>query len=205
MAIGKKRPTQRSISAKETKNKIFKTALKLFSKYGYDKVTVEDITNHAKISKGNFYTHFDSKDSVLTEQFNRIDSYYIEKFNQFATLDMSGGARLRLLITAMCDYCKNVCGINAIQVVYANQVASNKHVEILNNHSRPFYKYIHDSIVYGQQHHEFRADITPDELTKLVARLCRALLFDWCLYNDAFDLQVEGERYTDFILDAIKK
>ena len=58
MSIAKKNITQRTLNALETKNKIFETAIKLFKKYGYDKVTIEDITKQAKVSKGNFYTHF---------------------------------------------------------------------------------------------------------------------------------------------------
>lgn len=204
MAIEKKKPTQRSLDALETKNTIFTVALKLFAKYGYDKVTIEDIAKHSKISKGNFYTHFDSKDSVLVEQFYRIDAHYIEVFKNLPDNE-SASNQLRLIIGAMCDYCKNICGINTIQVVYANQVSPNKHVKILNNKERPFYKFISDIIVHGQNTGEFRSDMKPDELVELVARFCRALLYDWCLYNNTFDLQVEGTQYTEFILSTLRK
>lgn len=204
MAIEKKKPTQRSISALETKNTIFNVALKLFAKYGYEKVTIEDITKHANVSKGNFYTHFDSKDSVLVEQFHRIDSHYIEVFKKIPSNE-SASNRLRILIGAMCDYCKNICGINAIQVVYANQVSANKHVKILNNTERPFYSFFREIVIQGQINGEFRNDIEPDELVELIARFCRALLYDWCLYNNTFDLQIEGNKYTDFILSSLSR
>lgn len=199
-----KKLTQRSISALETKNAIFNAALMLFSKYGYDKVTIENITKHANVSKGNFYTHFDSKDSVLVEQFNRIDSYYINVFNKVSPNE-SASNRLRIIIEAMCDYCKNVCGINAIQVIYANQVSATKHVKILNNKERPFYSFLREIVTLGQSNGEFRDDIKSEDLVELIARFCRALLYDWCLYNNDFDLEIEGTHYTDFILISLRK
>lgn len=46
--------TQRQINALETKNTIYNTALKLFAKYGYDRVTVDEIAKYAGVSKGSF-------------------------------------------------------------------------------------------------------------------------------------------------------
>lgn len=203
MSIANKKPTKRELSALETKNKLFRTALMLFSKYGYEKVTIENITDHAKVSKGNFYNHFDSKDGVLVEQFHRIDSHYINVFNNISK-DDNASNKLRALIGAMCDYCKNTCGVNAIQVIYANQVSSNKHSKILDNKNRPFYTFIRETVAQGQNNGEFRCDIELEKMVELIARYCRALLYDWCLYNDSFDLQIEGNNYTDFILSSIR-
>lgn len=204
MSIEMKKPTQRSISALETQNTIFNVAIKLFSKYGYDKVTIEDVAKHSNISKGNFYNHFNSKDSVLVEQFRRIDAHYLEVFEK-VSIDESASNKLRILINAMCDYVEHVCGINAIQVVYANQISQNKHIKILNNEDRPFYTLIHEIITQGQNNGEFRCDINSAELVNLISRGCRGLLYDWCLYNDTFDLQTEGVRSTDHMLDFLRK
>ncbi|MEA4825440.1 MAG: hypothetical protein VB130_02220, partial [Clostridium sp.] len=113
--------------------------------------------------------------------------------------------RLRIIIEAMCDYCKNVCGINAIQVIYANQVSATKHVKILNNKERPFYSFLREIVTLGQSNGEFRDDIKSEDLVELIARFCRALLYDWCLYNNDFDLEIEGTHYTDFILTSLRK
>jgi hypothetical protein len=46
--------------------------------------------------------------------------------------------------------------------------------------------------------------MSTEDLVELIARYCRALLYDWCLYNNEFNLMIETERYVDFILDSIK-
>ena len=199
-----KKLTQRSINAKETKNVIYNSALFLFSKYGYERVTIVDITKYAGVSKGNFYTHFKSKESVFVELFHRIDSHYIEVYKN-VNKNETAINKLRILIDAMCDYCFNVCGIDAIKIVYASQISQTKNVEILNNKSRPFYYFIRKIVVEGQESGVFRNDISSEELVELIARCARALLYDWCLYNNEFNLIDESKNYTDFIIDSISK
>lgn len=204
MSLKRKKPTQRSINAQNTKNNIFEAAIKLFKKYGYDRVTVEDITDNANVSKGNFYTHFPSKDSVLAEQFNRIDQAYVEAF---ASIDESYSAsdKIQLLVKVMCEYINNVCGVQNIKLVYSNQITANRHTDILGNTERPFYKFIREAVVQGQKSGEFRDDASEDELVNIVARFLRALIYDWCLYDEKFNLNVEWPRHLLFILSAISK
>ena len=49
----------------DKKKKILEKAIELFGEAGYLKTTVEEITNSLGISKGSFYTYFDSKESLL--------------------------------------------------------------------------------------------------------------------------------------------
>ena len=49
----------------DKKRKIVEQAIELFGEAGYLKTTVEEITNSLNISKGSFYTYFDSKESLL--------------------------------------------------------------------------------------------------------------------------------------------
>lgn len=49
------------------KNRIEKTALELFRKFGIKSVTVNDITSTLAISKKTFYKHFNSKEELLEQ------------------------------------------------------------------------------------------------------------------------------------------
>jgi AcrR family transcriptional regulator len=50
----------------ETRIRLFRCALQLFSERGYPNVTVEDITEAADVGKGTFFNYFESKDQVLS-------------------------------------------------------------------------------------------------------------------------------------------
>lgn len=52
---------------------IIKEAKELFIKNGYSETKVEDITRKMGISKGNFYTYFDSKEDVLIEILKEVE------------------------------------------------------------------------------------------------------------------------------------
>jgi AcrR family transcriptional regulator len=56
---------RRERRAAETRLRLFRCALQLFSERGFPNVTVEDITEAADVGKGTFFNYFDSKDHVL--------------------------------------------------------------------------------------------------------------------------------------------
>jgi len=57
--------SRRERRAAETRLRLFRCALQLFSERGFPNVTVEDITEAADVGKGTFFNYFESKDDVL--------------------------------------------------------------------------------------------------------------------------------------------
>src|ERR1700704_2813542 len=49
----------------ETRERIFRAAMDLFRDHGFQKTTVEDITDAADVGKGTFFNYFPSKEHVL--------------------------------------------------------------------------------------------------------------------------------------------
>ena len=49
----------------KTKRRIFNTAIKMFSKKGYDNTSVEEITAIAGVAKGSLYYHFSKKEDIF--------------------------------------------------------------------------------------------------------------------------------------------
>jgi len=56
--------------SKETKKRILDASLDLFSKFGYEGTGIADICKEANISKGAFYHHFNSKQTVFLTLLN---------------------------------------------------------------------------------------------------------------------------------------
>src|SRR5712691_7867627 len=50
----------------ETAERLYHTALNLFSERGYDATTVEEIAQAADVAKGTFFNYFPTKDAVLS-------------------------------------------------------------------------------------------------------------------------------------------
>lgn len=51
--------------ALNTRQRLFKAALAMFSTKGFDASTIEDITERADLGKGTFYRHFTSKQAIM--------------------------------------------------------------------------------------------------------------------------------------------
>ena len=50
-----------------SRQKILNSAVKLFSSYGFDQVSIDDLTNDAGLTRGAFYSHFRTKQALYSE------------------------------------------------------------------------------------------------------------------------------------------
>lgn len=198
----KKNLTKRKINSLETKDKLLQSALTLFTKYGYDNVTVDEITQKAGVSKGSFYTHFPSKDYILVQEFAKIDNIYQDALNKLPKTATSS-EKIKTMFNAMTKYCEDIAGIEFLRVVYINQISKKKTAQIINNRERNLYKLYKNIIQEGIDSGEFKFNLSLDYALELMIRICRSLLYDWCLYNGSFSIYTEGQRYISLVTKAL--
>lgn len=60
----------------QTKDKIFDTALDLFSKTGYDSVSVRTIASEVGIKESSIYNHYSNKKDILMSILNYFEEYF---------------------------------------------------------------------------------------------------------------------------------
>lgn len=60
----------------QTKDKIFDTALDLFSKKGYDSLSVRTIASEVGIKESSIYNHYSSKKDILMSILNYFEEYF---------------------------------------------------------------------------------------------------------------------------------
>lgn len=156
----------RKKKSQETKIKLYDAAINLFNRYGYENVTVSQITEKTGVGKGTFYTHYPSKDAIIVEQFERIDRFYLEKYNKS---DKNSTARVQLM-----DFLKNVAvltehvlKIDSVKVVYKSQINAPENLKLLIDENRVYFKIIQEIIEFGQCRKEFRKDLSSKELIYL--------------------------------------
>lgn len=74
--MAKQKLTKRQIQANKTRSKIYKIAVDLMEKKGFNNITIEEISKKAKVSVGAFYHYYNSKEDILFEIFRRADEYF---------------------------------------------------------------------------------------------------------------------------------
>jgi AcrR family transcriptional regulator len=70
----------------------------LLSKYGYGKMTIEDVAKQVGIGKGTIYLHFPSKEELVLAHIDRIAETVIRKLQELADSSDSSDRRLRRML-----------------------------------------------------------------------------------------------------------
>ncbi|WP_458411777.1 TetR/AcrR family transcriptional regulator [Schinkia sp. CFF1] len=196
--------TPRQIKAQQTKKKILEVALDLFSKKGFDQVTVDEIVNTANSSKGAFYVHFNSKNEIFLEKFKEIDDFY-DTFTQSLPDDMSYSEKIINLTKSQMVYLRDELGKDLMRTVYMSALTPGQ-PKTLSNTDRKLYKIIHLFVQKGQEKGEFKDTISAKEITMLITRCMRGTLYDWQIFNDdRFDLVEESQKFIHPIMASLVK
>jgi len=69
---------------------------RLLARFGYRKMTVEDIAAEAGIGKGTVYLHFSSKEEVVLSRVDRMVDQLKERLREIAHSDAPVAERLQL-------------------------------------------------------------------------------------------------------------
>ena len=80
------------------KDAILDATDRLLARFGYRKMTVEDIAAEAGIGKGTIYLHFNSKEEVVLSHIDRIVERLQERLKEIAHSDATAAERLRLML-----------------------------------------------------------------------------------------------------------
>jgi TetR/AcrR family transcriptional repressor of nem operon len=65
-----------------TRNKVLKSAQRLFFLNGYHRTSVDDILRDSKVKKGNFYFHFKSKEALGYAVIDLYSAFFRENLNE---------------------------------------------------------------------------------------------------------------------------
>ncbi|HEV2880441.1 MAG TPA: TetR/AcrR family transcriptional regulator [Pyrinomonadaceae bacterium] len=89
-----------AITREEVREAILDATDHLLARYGYRKMTVDDIAQEAGIGKGTIYLHFASKEEVTLSHVDRIVERLKERLWAIARSDADVAIRLRLMLVA---------------------------------------------------------------------------------------------------------
>lgn len=199
--------SNRKKQSMETKNKIYKSAEKLFSKYDFNKVSVDAIVKAAEVSKGTFYIYFDSKDTLIASLINdyvsNVDLDYKAYLDSIPP-DMPSSDILLKLIGKIADVLIDTIGYDNMATIYKLQLAKTVDMEPIKGYSREIYKMFNNVLENGIQKDEFKTSVPLEILTKHFVMAIRGLTYEWCIRYPDFDLKEQSLIHFQLLLSGIK-
>jgi AcrR family transcriptional regulator len=88
----------------EVRDAILDATDRLLARYGYRKMTIEDLAREVGIGKGSVYLHFASKEEVVLSHVDRIVERLKDRLRAVAGSDADAAIRLRLMLLARVLY-----------------------------------------------------------------------------------------------------
>ena len=82
----------------ELRETILDATERLLARYGYRKMTVEDIAREVGVGKGTIYLHFSSKEEIVLSHVDRIVERVKERLWTIARSDDTAANRIRLML-----------------------------------------------------------------------------------------------------------
>ncbi|MCD5322818.1 MULTISPECIES: TetR/AcrR family transcriptional regulator [Pontibacillus] len=188
---------------KELKDRIIDAALVLFEKDGYHGVTVNQIVEHCKASKGGFYHHFESKDELLYVIHDTFITYVLEKAHVAKQTYHYPTEQLQEMITSFVkvfDLYKP-----HIYVFYQESTYLKPHYEERIKEKRNEFKELLFSVIEkGQQTGDFRKEL-PVVITGMSILGMVNWTYKWYKKDGEKSIDEIANIYVDLILHSVLK
>lgn len=190
---------RRERRSQETREKIYWSALDLFSRQGFSATTIDAIAKDADIGKGTFFNYFENKESVLLEyrerQMGKVKTFVAENINSEEPLR---GLIYKLAVTMTEEQQKSHILFQSFMIaIFSNEAIKSKMSEALSR-SRELLALLFEK---RQQAGEIRTDLPAIEISCSFQRVLFGTTTVWSLnperaleyhLNDMVSIFVKG-------------
>ena len=189
--------------AKNTREKIIKTAWKLFYDEGFAETTINDIIREADISKGTFYYYFNSKDDLLGTLSEVLDREY-ERLEGEEPAELSCFDKLIWLNYEVHSFMERNIDYRLLAYLYSAQIVKESFSALLNR-NRYYYRYVEKLMEQGQKSGELTDEMPVSEMVRYFSMGERALVTEWCMNNGTFSLGEFSKKIFPIMMQGLKK
>ena len=188
--------TKRKLQAIKSKEFIYKIAMDLIKKKGFDNIRIKDICKKAGVSIGAYYHYFDSKEAIFFENYKIADDYF--KNDVSKQLNQESFIEQILFFFKMYGRYNSAQGLDAISQLYNSKnklfIAKGRAMHVLLE------KIIND----GQDKKEIKKDLPAEEIADYLFIMARGTVYDWVLYDAGYDLEDKMVEYLKRLIVIFK-
>ena len=91
----------RAVAVQENTRELILDAVdRLLARYGYKKMTIDDLAHEVGIGKGTIYLHFRSKEEIVFSHIDRVVAGVLQRLNAIALSDAAPAEKIRQMLIA---------------------------------------------------------------------------------------------------------
>jgi AcrR family transcriptional regulator len=181
--VSEERPDRRQRRSAETRERLFRAALRLFAENGFAETTVEDITNAADVGKGTFFNYFPSKDHILIAFSDMQLSKLQATVDQMRDRPEPMRSFFRLMTLRMTE--EPAKAPDVVRAILQANLSSSSVRSVMRERSARAEGLLTQLVQIGQERGEFRRDLPALELAQVFRQTIFGTLLMWSLYGDA--------------------
>lgn len=195
-----RKATRQGKHAAQTQAEIVRVALHLFSTSGYDATTIQNICETANVSVGAFYYYYTSKEDILTDSYRKFDQVLQKRYadSQFDE-PLQGIAQIQnTLATSIQNR-----GYRIAAQIFKNQLKDGDPFILRKDRTycQLIWRLVNEAFARG----DFHPAYSVQTITETILRVGRGIVYDWCLYNGAYDLPEKVRFGMQIILCHFKQ
>ena len=167
----------------ETRDRLFRAALRLFAERGYQETTVEAITEAADVGKGTFFNYFPTKEHVLATFGDERIAVIERAVEEARKLKGPVLPALRNLTTDLAGQSSESAAL--LRSIYAAHASCLPVRAELQKRLRRARRLMAEMLTLGQQQGEIRRNLSAADLARLIQLIFHGVTLSWALNPDS--------------------
>ena len=174
-------------------------AKELFWKYGFKRVTIEEVCREANVSKMTFYKHFKNKMELIKFLLNHIYDKAIKQYRDIMDSDIPFSEKVKKTIDLKLESSKDIS--NEFMNDYVRH-ANSEMVKFLNQKKDENLKMIVNDYLQAQKNGDIRKNIKPEFILYILNHLQEMIKDEQLknIYNNPQDVIME---FTNFFFYGV--
>jgi TetR/AcrR family transcriptional regulator, fatty acid metabolism regulator protein len=187
------------------RERLLKSAIKVFARDGFFKAKVEEIAKHAGVATGTTYLYFKNKDDLLISIFEEEMTPIIERIKVDLSKQTSPEERISTFIVRHFEMVEQNPDLALLLEVELRQ--SNKFLhEYKGSKFKEYLDLIGSAFLEGQEGGLFRQDIHPSIFKQMVFGAIDQISINWTLSRTKkFKLQDVATQISTALLSGVRK
>lgn len=193
--------TRRERKKRETREKIFKAAIKLFKEHGFEGTTIDMISEEADVARGTIFLHFTSKEAILANwSYERLQE--VEERRDEWDYDDDCKSKVLRIYKIMNEV--NISNFDFIKVVVESSLKHRKVLETEKNMYFELRQLFADLIEDAQEKKQLKSKFNPLVAANMLENIYYNALYDWVRSEGAWALEEIMEEKVSIVFEGLQ-